>query len=304
MVDCLPIGERDVKAFWAFLVLALCACVAQFPPPAGAESPAAAPPAAVAAAGLCGDPVAKAGGGYWTCVGTEHFSGAELNRSLWTPLSSTGKGTTEACNRDSPQTVAVSNGTLRLTVQRATSTLRCPVRWNGTRARYVSGSVSTHQFFNQQYGRFEARIKATPTNYPGLQESFWLWPVPGQDNLTWPAAGEIDISETYSQHPNLSIPFLHYGSNDNGGPVAGLNTAWHCTAARGEFHTYTLEWTADQLAIYVDGAQCLVNTAGASSFRKRFFIALTQLIGQGGNAYDGRAPLPATMYVDYVRIWQ
>jgi beta-glucanase (GH16 family) len=260
--------------------------------------------AEAAPADLCGPPVPKPDGGEWVCVGGDDFSGTELDRSLWTPLTSKGRGTTVACNADSPRTVAVREGTLRLTVRRGEGSLRCPPSGLGTRATYVTGSVSTMGRFSQQYGRFEARIKAQATTEPGLQEAFWLWPAPGQDGLLWPAAGEIDVSETYSQHHYLSVPFLHYGAFDNGGPRPGLNTAWDCQAQRGVFHTYTLEWDADRLAIFVDGRPCLVNTDGAASFRKRFFVNLTQLIGRGGNAHDGRAPLPATMQVDYVRVWR
>ena len=124
------------------------------------------------------------------------------------------------------------------------------------------------------------------------------------DEDTASAAGEIDISETYSQHPDLSIPFLHYTWNDNGGPKPGLNTAWDCLAQRGEYTTYTLEWRATRLAILVNGERCLVNRSGNRAFRKPYIIAFTQLLGVDGNAYDGRAPLPATMSVDYVKVWE
>ena len=26
----------------------------------------------------------------------------------------------------------------------------------------------------------------------------------------WPASGEIDFAEFYSQYPNLDVPFIHY----------------------------------------------------------------------------------------------
>lgn len=45
-------------------------------------------------------------------------------------------------------------------------------------------------------------------------------------------------------------------------------------------------------------------TSGDIAFKKRYIIALTQAMGVQGNAYDGRAPLPATMSVGYVRVWR
>ena len=83
----------------------------------------------------------------------------------------------------------------------------------------------------------------------------------------------------------------------------GINTAWACQANRGQWNTYTLEWTAYRLAILVNGRTCLVNTDGASSFQKRFIINLTQFLGSGTNAYTGQFALPAAMEVDYVKVW-
>jgi hypothetical protein len=259
----------------------------------------------------CGVRPRKPDGTLWSCTLAEGFGGSELDRRIWTPMKQRGRDEDSArgalaCNVDDPRTVAVRSGALHLTVQRVSDDLRCPVGLDliSRPGEYVSGSVTTKWKFTQKYGRFEARYKSTATRYPGLHEAFWMWPAQDLLDLLWPAAGEIDIAETYSQYPDLVVPFLHYGRDDNGGPVPGLNTAWDCPAQRGEWNTYVLEWTADRLTISANGRLCLTNTSGAPSFRKRFFIMLTQLIGRGNNAYDGRAPLPATMKVDHVKVWE
>jgi beta-glucanase (GH16 family) len=165
--------------------------------------------------------------------------------------------------------------------------------------------VSTYHLFSQQYGRFEARVKVAATRYPGLQESFWLWPDDRVGSSTsWPAAGEIDIVETYSAYPDLGIPFLHYTANDNGGPIPGTNTAWSCAVTRGVWNTYALEWTPTQLKISINDKVCLVNTSEDPAFQKPYIAAFTQALGGAGNAYDGRAPLPASMNIDYFRVWR
>lgn len=255
----------------------------------------------------CGVRPRRPDGSLWDCSFVDGFGGTTLDRAKWTPLVQPGKGTVKACNLDDPRTVDVRDGQLRLTVRRSGNGLVCPLESTLQRtAQFASASVSTYRSFDQRYGRFEARIRPHPTSYPGVQEAFWLWPAWDLDHVLdlWPAAGEIDIAESYSHLSHLAIPFLHYGEDDNGGPVPGLNTAWHCAASRGEFNTYTLSWTAEQLTVVVNGQRCLVNTKGAASFRKRFFVNLTQLIGLEANAYDGRAPLPATMQVDYVKVWR
>jgi beta-glucanase (GH16 family) len=165
--------------------------------------------------------------------------------------------------------------------------------------------VSTYHLFSQQYGRFQARIKVAATRSPGLQETFWLWPDDRVGSvMAWPANGEIDVVETYSQHSDLGIPFLHYTANDNGGPIPGTNTAWNCAARRGVFNTWTLVWSPTRLRIMVNGSTCMVNTSGHDAFKKPYIAAFTQALGAAGNVYDGRAPIPATMKVDYLRVWE
>jgi beta-glucanase (GH16 family) len=181
----------------------------------------------------------------------------------------------------------------------------CRNKSQGDTADYSAGAVTTYRTFSQQYGRFEVRMKVSATRTPGLQEDFWMWPDDRvQSNVPWPAAGEIDVAELYSQYPDLVIPFLHYTYNDNGGPYPGVNTAWNCPAPRGVYHTYTLQWAADRLEIDVDGKVCLVNTSGDPAFQKPYILALTAALGVGSNALTSATPIPATMNVDYVRAWK
>ena len=208
-----------------------------------------------------------------------------------------------ACYLDDPSVISVRDDALHLTVRKLPQSAPCAGQ-NGASTPYVAGMVSTYRLFSQQYGRFEARIKNTATTSAGLQEAFWLWPDDRYSTNYWPAAGEIDIAETYSQYSGLAIPFLHYTAYDNGGPRPGLNTAWDCAAQRGTYNTYTLEWTANRLEIFVNGVSCLVNTSGDSAFQKRYIIALTQMLGTGTNSVTSSTPLPATMSIDYVRVWK
>ena len=105
-------------------------------------------------------------------------------------------------------------------------------------------------------------------------------------------------------YPQLAIPFLHYTFNDNGGPTPGVNTAWNCTAARGVWNTYALEWTPSRLAITVNGKTCLVNTSGDAAFQRKYIVTLTAALGLSTNAPIASTPIPATMSVDYVRVWK
>lgn len=254
----------------------------------------------------CGALVPKAGGGTWSCTLAENFDGTSLNRAVWMPQTQFASGTPQAhaCYLDDPSVVNVANGSLNLSVRRVAAPVSCTFGNLTGPTSYVAGSVMTYRLFSQQYGRFEARTKNTATDAPGLQEAFWLWPDDRYPSTaTWPAAGEIDVSETYSSHPTVSVPYFHY-SADAYGPMLGTTTAWSCTAYRGVWNTYTLEWSPRRLEVFVNGRSCLVNTSGDPAFQKPYIIALTQLLGTGDNVYDGRAPLPATTSVDYVKVWK
>jgi beta-glucanase (GH16 family) len=287
---------RQLATVVAMSVIAFC-----FTGVAGAS---AATPHQAAAPGDCGPRLSKPGGGAWVCTFVDNFNGTSLNRAKWLPLIQGGSGVRAArtCFVDSPNNVAVAGGTLRLTVRKVAR----PVVCDRVRASYTSASITTYRMFSQQYGRFEARMKVNPTSgkVPGLQEAFWLWPDDRVSSSTrWPASGEIDIAELYSQWPQYVIPFLHYKWNNNGGPKLGLNTA-HCAASRGVFNTYTLTWTATSITIQVNGKTCLVNTSGDRAFKKPYILAFSSMLGVGGNALKPVTPIPATMQVDSVKVWR
>lgn len=260
---------------------------------------------AVVPTDACGPVLKKADGTAWSCTLNDDFNGTALNRSLWMPQTQFAMGTQAAhtCYADSPDTINVSGGTLNLSMRKVATPVSCTFGGMSGPTSYVSGGVMSYRLFSQQYGRFEARIKNTATTAKGLHEAFWLWPDDRvKSDTVWPFAGEIDISETYSSYPNLSIPFLHYKA-DVYGSLPTVNTAWTCAAPRGVFNTYTLEWEPKRIKIFVNGKLCLTNSSGDSAFMKPYIMALTQGMGAAGNEYDGKAPL-GTMNVDYVRVWK
>lgn len=253
----------------------------------------------------CGTTVTKPDGSRWTCTFVDEFNGTALDRTKWVPQTQFASGvqSAHACYLDDPSVINESGGSLNLILRKVARPVTCSFGGLSGPTSYVAGSVMSYRLFSQQYGRFEARIKNTATSFPGLQESFWLWPDDRYSTGLWPGAGEIDVSETYSSYPGLSIPFLHY-SADAYGPVNGLNTSTTCAASRGVWNTYDLEWSASRIEIFVNGKSCLVNTSSDPAFAKPYILAFSQLMGGSGDVYDGRAPLPATMSIDYVKAWK
>jgi beta-glucanase (GH16 family) len=273
----------------------------------------------------CGATVLKPSGAPWVCTFDDEFDGTSLDRSKWLvqTTATSGYHSGAECFVDSPDNVAVSGGTLRLTVRKEAAPFTCRTPSGGYASQYTSGTVNGYARFQQAYGRFEVRAKLPNTAVKGLQETFWLWPANSTKYGLWPASGEIDFAEFYSLYNGWNIPYLHYSllqstvswaTNTNvytALPAPNNQPGMTCSYAKGAFNTYDVVWEPGRITLQVNGQNCIVdnyvasNVSGAAPFDQPFFIALTQMLGIGNNAFvDGMTPLPATTEVDYVRIWR
>jgi beta-glucanase (GH16 family) len=259
----------------------------------------------------CGDATLhKANGTLWQCTFDDEFNGTSLDTNNWTGqvTASSGYHSGPECFVDSPNNVSVSGGTLNLTVRAEPAPFSCASPLGNYTTSYTSGMVTSGGKFSQAYGRFEVRAKLPAVTVKGLQESFWLWPVDATHyGNSWPASGEIDIAEGYSQYPDRLIPYIHYIPK-----VWDYNvTNNYCRVADiSAFHTYAVEWTTSTITVKFDGNTCLVDNwkpllNKPAPFDQPFFVALTQALGIGANAFNpATTPLPATTQIDYVRIWK
>ena len=241
-------------------------------------------------------------GHLFRCTFDDEFSGTKLDTSKWVVNTGfiSGDATAYGCTVNDPRYISVNGGYLHLTASQVSGTVPC----NGAApTSYEAPTISTWHLSSQQYGHYEIRMRNTAATVPGLHEAFWLWPDDRYSAINWPFSGEIDVVETYSSYPTLAIPYLHYTATDNGGVIQGTNTAWNCSAQRGVWNTYTVDWTATSITISVNGTVCLVNTSADPAFQKRYIMMISQALGFGANALTSATPLPATTDVDYVRVW-
>jgi beta-glucanase (GH16 family) len=265
--------------------------------------------AAAKASSPCGSTVLKPDGTAWKCTFADDFGGRGLDGTKWvaqeTAISGVHSG--PECLVNSSNNIAVAKGTLRLTVRKETAPFTCHSPYGDYTTQYTSGSVSTWGRFSQAFGRWEFRAKFPAATVAGLQSALWLYPQT-QTYGAWPASGEIDVGEAYSVYPDRVIPYVHYYTATSDPTV----TNWSCKVSNlGTFHTYVAEWTRTGLTIKYDGATCLVHTwdpadplVAPAPFDKPFVTYLTQVLGTGTNAFNASTtPLPATMEVDWVRIW-
>ena len=221
---------------------------------------------------------------------------------------------TQVCYVNSPRTITESNGYLNLSVVRGPSTYCHGLDGLGSFTQYEGGMVSSYQLFSQKYGFFEARAAMPPASVPGLQESLWLYPENQKLYGPWPDSGEIDYAEFYSDLPDADVPVTHYpgSSNDPNASIGACTIPGDATA--GQFNTYALSWTPSTITTYFNGVACMTDTYGPyvtspdvapEPFDQPFFLAFTSALGIGNNKFvPGTTPLPATMHIDWVRVWQ
>jgi beta-glucanase (GH16 family) len=247
--------------------------------------------------------VLKADGTPWVCSFGDDFTGSKVDTSKWfvQTTANSGYNAGGACYTDTTSNVTQSFGALKLIARRTSRPTTCATPSGSFSTNYSAGTVSTFNRFTQTNGRFEIRAKFPTSAVPGLQSALWMYPAV-TDNV-WPANGEIDIAESYSQYPDRVIPYLHYATSYLDPNATNVS----CTIANvGAWHTYTLEWTPTLIQFLYDGKVCMQNSAvaGQYPFTKPYMLVLSQLIGAGSNAPTARTALPATTQVDYVHVWK
>jgi beta-glucanase (GH16 family) len=176
---------------------------------------------------------------------------------------------------------------------------------------YTTALLDTKDHYTFSYGRVEARVEIPVGS--GLCSAFWLLATPPAGAPCTAPCPEIDIMEHVSPYPGVAFGTLH-------GPVpAGSpNTQqWqgHVTTAAplaGQFHIWGLIWSPGRITWTLDGLPYATATPksfppGAqwvfdgAAMRVIFDLAVG---GAWALPPSSLADFPATMRVDWVRIYQ
>jgi beta-glucanase (GH16 family) len=228
----------------------------------------------------------------------------------------------------------------------------------------TSARLNTQDKVTVHYGKVEARI-AFPYTADGLWPAFWMLgnnlaknlgnnddvdktkaALAKQGRVVWPKCGEIDICEmghhkgiengTQDRYFNGAC---HWGESFNNGAypnVGGFYTADY--PVQGDFHLFTLVWTEDSIAMYLDQDKYPetapyfqlslrnkeVNQPG-HYFNHPFYLVLNLAVGgffpnmPAAEKYPERITFddpsfqrvtalpadgtPVKMYVDYIRVY-
>lgn len=202
---------------------------------------------------------------------------------------------------DRPENVVVEDGMLKITA----------IKEDFEGASFTSARLLTKGLFEQQYGRFEARMKLPFGK--GMWPAFWLLGA-NIDDVNWPFCGEIDVMENAGSKPTIVSGAVH-GPGYSGGTPILKKYEFKKSRVDTEFHIYGIEWGPGYINYYVDDVLYFQITP--DSLEKEevqdfnwvfdngpFFMIINLAVG--GN-FDGNPTedtvFPQTMYIDYVRVY-
>lgn len=182
---------------------------------------------------------------------------------------------------------SVANGVLSITASRTDPSVAAYTAGH----HFVSGQLNTGLSFSQLYGYFELRAKLPRGQ--GLWPAFWLVPKDGT------ASHEIDIMEVLGQDTRTLHTTLHVFKPSHV-VLAGTTEIEDTSLA---FHLFGVDWQRDKIVWYFD-RRPVFEAHTPTDLRKPMFMILN--LAAGGpmaGRLDASTPLPATMQVDYVRVY-
>ncbi|MFT5194280.1 MAG: beta-glucanase (GH16 family) [Candidatus Promineifilaceae bacterium] len=249
----------------------------------------------------------------WEMVWAEEFNeaaGTVPNPDYWTyeigdvtPDGKNGWGNDELqYYTDDPANAATDGeGNMVLTVREDESGRDC---YYGE-CEYTSARLISWRKAEFAYGRIESRIQVPDGE--GIWPAFWSLGT-DIDVVSWPQTGEIDFMEFVGRLPNEIFGTIH-GPGYAGGASFG-NIYTFAEPVSNDFHTFTVEWEPDLIKWYVDGI--LYHTATPADvapnewvFNDAIFLIMNVAIGGNfGGTVDPNITLPASMAVDYIRVYQ
>ena len=225
--------------------------------------------------------------GDWTLKFDDEFNGTGLDTANWS-TGWFGPGITSPVNSQEedcydPAQVAESDGTLDLTLIQKSED--CGI----SDPQYTTGLVSTKGKFSFTYGFIEARVRLP--SVPGNPGEAADWPGVWLDGQNWPEDGEIDIAEGL----NGRVCAHFHGPADPQGIGAGNGTGCPGGTYTDGWHTFAANWEPGIITYYYDGVDIGSVTSDVTS--APMFVVLDYAAGHPFQA-------PATMKIDYVRVWQ
>jgi len=240
----------------------------------------------------------------WKLVWSDEFDGDLLDTDKWkSETGAGGWGNNEWQNYTDGKNLAVSHGTLKITAKKTGPGQK--------RGDYTSARLNSKKSFT--YGRMEVRAKLPRHQGNGLWPAIWML---GENVRTvgWPNCGEIDIMEYVSYLPDNVHSAIHCKAHNHGDGTQVASGAVKLPTAEEKFHVYGVEWTETKIKFYTDHPANVKLTYDRPEkyddddwpFHKPQYFLLNMAVGGGWGGEKGvdDSIFPATMEVDFVRVYQ
>lgn len=249
-----------------------------------------------------------------TLVWEDNFNQVTIDRSVWTfDVGNSGWGNGELQTyTDDLENAYIEDGALIIRAMQDEG------------GNFTSARLKTQGLMSYQYGTIEARIKL-----PDLDAGLWpaFWQLGGNyGQVGWPYCGELDILEAgmaaaqvegnVNAQVSGAFHWWHESEGYTGKASHGLTKNLFDDLASAtdlqDYHVYGMTWTPDSIKMWVDDERNEVISIGTDDpafdeFRQQHFILLNMAVGgvfpEIYNNAEITAPIPAKMYVDYVRIY-
>jgi beta-glucanase (GH16 family) len=165
--------------------------------------------------------------------------------------------------------------------------------------KFHTGMIGTNGKYETTYGYFECRVKLQKA--VGHWSAFWLQtPTMGKIVGDTAVSGtEIDIFEYLPNKGDSVVHNLHWDGYGKTHKTTGSSAS--VPRAVQEWHTFGLLWTASEYVFFVDGKETW-RTNKAISQRPQYIILSLEVGKWAGDI--SQAPLPDSLLVDYVRVYQ
>lgn len=238
----------------------------------------------------------------YNLVWSDEFSDSALNPGNWNyEINGNGEGNQELeyyTNR--VQNLFISGGKLIIEARKEA--------YNGS--NYTSARIDSYGKESFTYGRIDIRAKLPVSS--GMWPALWMLGNSINNNVAWPACGEMDIMELIGTYPNQVTGSIHWLQANN--QEGTFNNSTDLPSGQDfsqAFHVFSEIWTADSVEylvddkVYVAASYATNVTSGVNPFNSPYFFIFN--VAVGGNWPGPPAAttvFPQRMFVDYVRVFQ
>jgi beta-glucanase (GH16 family) len=241
-------------------------------------------------------------GKQWLQTFQDEFDGSTLNRQKWATTYPNGRHTNVSNHEQQwyvDDALMVKDGHLYITATRQEKTIH-------PEYHYVSGLITSHDSFAQQYGYFETRAQIPKGE--GMWPAFWMLPIHNQDfpeNHDFP---EIDILESFGTRTQQ--PYQTYFTWNKSAKTHKFMTITNTTTDLSEdFHTYGVYWTKDVIQWFIDDKPVAETKELVSHVPEYLLLNLalqadTVNHSNVANNIALNSGKPASYIIDYVRAYQ